>query len=107
VIAREAHAYARYGRLTVEAVRDGCTQALEHGHAVNEALIIPGLAAVGVGIHGGGGLLGAISVADTVAALAPPHRTAVADALRRVVLAAGYSPDPGAPMPLRLAAGVR
>ena len=107
VIARETQAYARYGRLTADAVRQGCADTLARGYAVNEALIIPGVAAVGVGIHHEGALIGAVSVADAEAALASPRRDTVADALRGAVLAAGYSPDPGTLLPLRAVTGGR
>ena len=55
IIEQEADRYLLYGRLDAATVREACAGLEAHGYVVNEAVIIPGIAAIAVPVFGRAG----------------------------------------------------
>lgn len=91
IIDQEAERYRLYGQLDAQTVREACAELGARGYVVNEAAIIPGIAAVAVPVFGRAGLIGAMSVTDTAASLCPSRRATIHERLVEVVRRAELS----------------
>lgn len=89
-IAREAVRYLKYGDLTADIVREAAAGLWREGYVVNEAHIIPGIAALAIPFAEEGRVVAAISVTDTSSRLKPEDRPSIVSALRDVVRRAGF-----------------
>ena len=94
IIEQEADRYLLYGRLDAATVSEACAGLGAHGYVVNEAVIIPGIAAIAVPVFGKAGLIGALSVTNTASRLAPPRRVEIHERLVEVVRRAELSTRP-------------
>lgn len=91
VIGREEPRYCKYGDLTADIVRAAAGQLWRDGYVVNEAHIIPDIAALAIPFVEGGRVVGAISVTNTSSRLKQEDRGPIVFALREVVRRAGFS----------------
>ncbi len=99
VISREAERYQRYGRVTAETVRDACARLGAQGYVVNEALVIPDIAALAVPGFDDDGQAFAISVTNVASRLLVERRREIGGRLLDTIRQAGLRP--GVQSPLR------
>ncbi|ORE91031.1 IclR-family regulatory protein [Stappia sp. 22II-S9-Z10] len=90
VLTRERERYTKYGDLTADVVRAAIARFPEDGYVVNEAVIIPDIAAIGIPLFEGGRCVAAMSVTNVQSRLARQRESVVA-AMRAVAERAGFT----------------
>ncbi len=91
VIEKERERYLKYGRLTAEIVREAANRMPMDGYVVNEAVIIPDIAAVAIPLFQDGFAVAAMSVTNVSSRLTAEDRVRVVSAMREVARRAGFT----------------
>lgn len=89
-IRAETERYRLYGNLTAYVVRTACQRLSDDGYVLNEAVIIPDIAAVAVPVFSDEKLVAAVSVTNTISLLGPKRRAEIADTMAAAVQSVGF-----------------
>lgn len=91
IIERESERYLKYGDLTAEIVRAAAERLATDGYVVNEAVIIPDIAAIAIPLFQDGAAVAAMSVTNVSSRLTASERPRIVSTMREVARRAGFA----------------